>query len=47
MNLSKVFILRPIATILVSLALTLLGALAFRLLPVAPLPQIDTPTIMV
>lgn len=47
MNLSKVFITRPIGTILVSLALTLLGALAFRLLPVAPLPQIDTPTIVV
>ncbi|MFT4021142.1 MAG: efflux RND transporter permease subunit [Acinetobacter sp.] len=47
MNLSRIFILRPIATMLLSLALTLLGILSFNLLPVAPLPQIDTPTIRV
>ncbi|MEB3752861.1 efflux RND transporter permease subunit [Acinetobacter sp. MD2(2019)] len=47
MNFSKIFITRPIGTLLVSLALTLLGALAFRFLAVAPLPKIDTPTIVV
>ncbi|BEV16029.1 efflux RND transporter permease subunit [Herbaspirillum sp. DW155] len=47
MNLSRPFILRPVATLLLSLALTLLGALAYRMLPVAPLPQVDFPTIMV
>ncbi len=47
MNLSRPFILRPVATLLLSLALTLLGTLAYRLLPVAPLPQVDFPTIMV
>ncbi|WP_454689198.1 efflux RND transporter permease subunit [Achromobacter aloeverae] len=47
MNLSRPFILRPVATLLLSLALTLLGALAYRMLPVAPLPQVDFPTILV
>ncbi|ALM84585.1 efflux RND transporter permease subunit [Bordetella sp. N] len=47
MNLSRPFILRPVATLLLSLALTLLGTLAYRLLPVAPLPQVDFPTILV
>ncbi|WP_034303783.1 efflux RND transporter permease subunit [Herbaspirillum sp. RV1423] len=47
MSLSRPFILRPVATLLLSVALTLLGALAYRLLPVAPLPQVDFPTIMV
>jgi len=46
-NLSAPFIARPVATLLLSLALLLLGAIAFRLLPVAPLPQMDFPTITV
>jgi len=41
------FIYRPVATILLTLAVTLCGILAFRLLPVAPLPQVDFPVIMV
>jgi len=47
MNLSRVFIERPVATSLLALALVLLGLLALRLLPVAPLPQVDYPTIEV
>ncbi|WP_282280893.1 efflux RND transporter permease subunit [Pseudomonas sp. PS02302] len=47
MNLSAPFIARPVATLLLSLALLLLGAIAFRLLPVAPLPQMDFLTITV
>ena len=47
MNLSAPFIARPVVTLLLSLALLLLGAIAFRLLPVAPLPQMDFPTITV
>jgi multidrug efflux pump len=41
------FIHRPVATILLSIAITLCGALGFRLLPVAPLPQVDFPVIMI
>jgi len=41
------FIHRPVATILLTLAITLAGLLGFRLLPVAPLPQLDFPVIMV
>jgi len=41
------FIYRPVATILLSLAIVLAGVLGFRLLPVAPLPQVDFPVIMV
>ncbi|MBV8812383.1 MAG: efflux RND transporter permease subunit, partial [Acidobacteriaceae bacterium] len=47
MNLSAPFIKRPIATSLLTAALALSGALAFRLLPVAPLPEIEFPTIVV
>jgi multidrug efflux pump len=47
MNLSAPFIARPIATILLTLGVTLTGALAFNLLPVAPLPKIDAPAIFV
>jgi multidrug efflux pump len=47
MNLSRPFILRPVATSLLMLALLLAGALAYRLLPVAALPQVDYPTIQV
>jgi len=41
------FIYRPVATMLISLAITLCGVLGFQLLPVAPLPQVDYPVIMV
>ena len=47
MNFSRIFIDRPIATSLLTLAITLAGAVAFMLLPVAPLPQVDFPTISV
>ena len=47
MNLSRIFILRPIATSLLMAALLLSGLLAYRSLPVAALPQIDYPTIQV
>ncbi len=47
LNLSRLFIFRPVATLLLTLAVLLLGALGYRLLPVAPLPQVDFPTIMV
>ena len=47
MILSAPFIVRPVATTLLALAVVLAGALAFRLLPVAPLPQVDIPTISV
>lgn len=47
MNLSSLFINRPIATILLAAGLSFSGILAFNLLPVAPLPQIDFPTITV
>jgi len=46
-NLSRFFIRRPVATLLLSLSITLAGVLGFVLLPVAPLPQVDFPTIMV
>src|SRR5579883_39717 len=47
MNLSAPFILRPIATTLLAFGLAIAGIAAFNLLPVAPLPQVDFPTIMV
>ncbi|WP_439858592.1 efflux RND transporter permease subunit [Pseudomonas sp. MBLB4136] len=47
MNLSAPFIRRPVATLLLSLAIVLLGAVSFGLLSVAPLPQMDFPTITV
>ncbi len=47
MNLSAPFIHRPIATWLITLGVVLAGCLAFVLLPVAPLPQVDFPTISV
>ncbi|TDX62543.1 multidrug efflux pump [Methylosinus sp. sav-2] len=47
MNISAPFIERPIATILLTIGLTLAGALAFVRLPVAPLPQVDMPTLSV
>jgi multidrug efflux pump len=47
MNLSSPFIHRPIATALLTVAVALAGGVAFRLLPVSPLPQVDFPTISV
>jgi multidrug efflux pump len=46
-NLSAPFIKRPVATSLLTAALALSGALAFRLLPVAALPEVEFPTIQV
>ena len=47
MNISAAFIKRPIGTSLLALALLLIGLTAWPLLPVAPLPQVDFPTIQV
>ena len=47
MSLSAPFIHRPVATVLLTAAIALAGAVAFRSLPVSPLPQIDFPTISV
>jgi len=47
MNLSAPFIRRPVATTLLTAAVALAGAVAFRFLPVSPLPQVDFPTITV
>ncbi|HYQ25423.1 multidrug efflux RND transporter permease subunit [Stenotrophomonas sp.] len=47
MNLSRPFILRPVATTLLMVALLLSGVLAYRLLPVAALPQVDYPIIQI
>ena len=46
-NFSAPFIRRPIATSLVTIAIFLSGVIAFRFLPVAPLPQVDLPTIWI
>ena len=47
MNLSAPFIDRPVATTLLTIGVALAGAVAFQLLPVSPLPQVDYPTISV
>src|SRR5437763_12867258 len=47
MSISEPFIRRPVATTLLTIAIALAGAVAFRFLPVAPLPQVDFPTISV
>ncbi|HEY1057527.1 MAG TPA: MdtB/MuxB family multidrug efflux RND transporter permease subunit [Limnobacter sp.] len=47
MNPSRLFILRPVATSLLMLAIVLVGLIAYRLLPVAALPEVDYPTIQV
>ncbi|MBF0423154.1 MAG: efflux RND transporter permease subunit, partial [Magnetococcales bacterium] len=47
MNVSRLFIHRPVATTLLTLAIALAGAIAFFHLPVSPLPQVDFPTISV
>src|ERR671924_828156 len=46
-NFSAPFIRRPVATSLITFAILLSGVVAFRFLPVAPLPQVDFPTISV
>ena len=47
MNLSRPFVRRPVASSLIAVAIVLAGALAYGLLPVSPLPQVDFPTISV
>jgi multidrug efflux pump len=47
MSLSSPFIQRPVATTLLTVAITLAGAVAFKVLPVSALPQVDFPTISV
>ena len=47
MNPSRLFIVRPVATVLTMIAILLAGALAYRHLPVSALPQVDYPTIQV
>ena len=47
MNISEPFIRRPVATTLLTVAIFLAGAIAFEVLPVAPLPEVDFPTISV
>ncbi|MDD0813508.1 MdtB/MuxB family multidrug efflux RND transporter permease subunit [Curvibacter sp. HBC28] len=47
MNLSRLFILRPVATSLLMVAMLLVGLLAYRLLPLSALPEVDYPTIQV
>jgi len=47
MNFSAPFIARPVATMLLAIGILLAGGLAYRFLPVAPLPSVDIPTIVV
>ncbi|NIF80174.1 MMPL family transporter [Paraburkholderia sp. Cy-641] len=47
MNLSRPFISRPVATTLLAIGIALSGVFAFTKLPVAPLPQVDFPTISI
>ena len=47
MNISAPFIRRPVATTLITVGIALAGAVAYRALPVSPLPQVDFPTISV
>src|SRR5918911_3701196 len=47
MNISATFIRKPIATSLLMAAILLLGLISYELLPVAALPNIDTPTVLV
>jgi HAE1 family hydrophobic/amphiphilic exporter-1 len=47
MNLSRLFIERPVATLMLVLAMALFGALAYRQLPVNDLPQVDFPTLRI
>ena len=47
MNPSRIFIERPVATTLLTIAVAIAGIIAFGVLPVSPLPQVDFPTISV
>ena len=47
MNLSRIFIERPVMTALITFAILLFGVVAYRALPVAALPSVDYPTIVV
>ena len=47
MNLSAPFVRRPIGTILLTAGIALAGIVAFFLMPVSPLPQVDYPTVFV
>src|ERR1700736_451340 len=47
MNISRPFINRPVGTSLLTIAVIMAGLISFRLLPVAPLPQVEFPTIQV
>src|SRR6202045_3610623 len=47
MNISAAFIRRPVATTLITVGIAFAGALAYTVLPVSPLPQVDFPTISV
>jgi multidrug efflux pump subunit AcrB len=47
MNISEIFIRRPIATALMAAGLTAFGAVSFAILPVAALPNVEFPTITV
>ncbi|MGC2819887.1 MAG: efflux RND transporter permease subunit, partial [Candidatus Sulfotelmatobacter sp.] len=47
MNPSELFIRRPVATTLLTIAIAIAGAISFTVLPVSPLPQVDFPTINV
>src|SRR5579862_8160636 len=47
MNVSAPFIRRPVATTLLTVAIAIAGAIAYNVLPVSPLPQVDYPTISV
>ncbi len=47
MNLSKIFIERPVATSILVAAIVIFGVIAFRTLPVNELPNVDFPTIQV
>jgi multidrug efflux pump len=47
MNLSAPFIKRPVGTTLLTFGLVMAGAIAFRFLPISPLPEVDFPTILV
>ena len=47
MSISEPFIRRPVATTLLTIAIALAGAVAYTVLPVSPLPQVDFPTISV
>jgi multidrug efflux pump len=47
MNPSRIFILRPVATSLLTAGLLLVGLVAYRQLPVSALPQVDYPTIQI